>query len=245
MTKFTVVMPIRNEEQLLPYSLNSVYDIHPSKTILIFDRCVDNSVKVAQSISQRRKVSPQILLVEEKRKGWRWQLSYLLHYGVSLATNEIVFVANADVKMDARVKLKLGLLERERVGWVSFGYVDYPFSCSNMMERLIQRVHTLNVPTGTNYAFKKSVYQQISVEKLKNIHVGVDRLIFEEIKRRRFQVLFFPSKSLHLRPRGSTRHFLQGFLKCKRRENLGRVLVKSAVYVKPLMLAGFLKEMLQ
>ena len=50
--KFSVIVPIHNEEEFLPYSLPSVYALNPEEVLLLFDRCSDKSANVASKISK-------------------------------------------------------------------------------------------------------------------------------------------------------------------------------------------------
>jgi glycosyltransferase involved in cell wall biosynthesis len=243
--KFTAIMPIHNEEQYLPYSLPSLYNIHPEQVILIFDRCTDKSLYIAEKISDKKEVLPEIIEVKEKIRGWSWQLAYLIYRGVQQSHYQAIFVANADVVIDPTVKAKIQVLARKEIGWVSFGWIDYPLTFENCLERAIQRVRTLHTPSGINYAFKRNAYQSIDINKLKKVPIAVDQFIFKEIILQGLRPEYFQTKSIHLRPIRTERHYLQGFLKYMRGESLSTVLFKSALYIKPLMVAGYLKAMIR
>lgn len=235
-------MPIHNEEQFLPYTLPSLYNIHPTQVILIFDRCTDRSRYIAEEISKMKKYSPEIIEINEKIGGWRWQLAYLIHYGIQQSSCEVIFVANADVVIDPIVETKIKVLENKEIGWVSFGWIDYPWKIANLFERVIQRIRTIHTPSGINYAFKRYAYEKIDIKKLMKIPRGVDQYIFKEITQN-LRPAYFQTRSIHLRPRRSKGDYFQGFLKYMRGERLSRVLFKSALYIKPLMAAGYLKAM--
>lgn len=238
-------MPIRNEEHYLPYCLPSLYNIHPSQVILIFDRCTDQSLYVAKKISNKTKISPETVRIEKKPRNWRWQLAYLINRGVQQSDYPIVFVANADIIIDPIVETKIQVLNQREIGWVSFGWIDYPLTYENFLSRAIQRIHTLHTPTGTNYAFKRDAYEKIDVKGLMRLPMAIDQYIFKEIMLQSLHPAYFQTKSVHLRPIGAKRHYLQGFLKHMRGESLSAVLFKSALYMKPLMAAGYLKAMVR
>lgn len=235
-------MPIHNEQKVLPYSLPSVFQLKPDQIIIILDRCTDNSERVIHKLIRKFNYSEDVdvIKIEEKPKDWRWPLSYLVYLAVHEARNEIVFAVGADTLFGTGIERGFKYFDNPEVGWISFAWQDYPLRFESWLKYRIQQIYTKRIPTGINYAFRKTIIED-EVEKLKQLPLAIDFFISDMVMRKGYRRLFFDSNTLHLRPAGPERDYQQGFSKYVFSEGLLQVLFSSCLYFKPLMISGYLK----
>lgn len=128
--KFSIIMPIHNEKEILPYTLPNLYWMCPDEIILIFDRCTDRSEEKAGFIYNRLgTLVEDVKIIEVREKSdWMWNVNYLYDLGVGAATNDIVLLTQADILLDD-VKLKFGRTLKTLLkdgGLASLGVYSHP-----------------------------------------------------------------------------------------------------------------------
>ena len=245
---FTVVMPIHNEERFLPYSLPSVYRISPNEVILIFDRCTDQSIQTARKIASLLRSTDITKFVElSDPVDWNWRLAYLIAFGIEAAGNQVILITDADYILNEKVKAGLVQLG-QGLGIISFGRREYPPTFQNLTDQLLAKLHHLglSIPvelfSGSFAVLKKAYDETVDINDFKKVPRSLDTFIYDTIVKK-YRSAFVEARGLHLRPRESSkRHFIRGIDKYRLQHHpLWKVILHSLFYLRPLVLAGYLK----
>jgi len=216
LTEFSVVMPVHNEARFLPYSLPSVYQLKPSEVIVLLDNCSNGSEKIVKEYSAKFGMTSKTRVINPPMSdGWRMRFAFLRFLGCSLAGCPVVLVTGADVVLDSLIRRYLDILG-EKVKFVSFGYVDYPFNWRNRLRRLLTvflpREFGENWLTGIQAFFVKEAFEVEDLEELKQIESAEDTLLHCAFQQK-YRTEYLRTDTIHLRPReGSRRHYLRGKL---------------------------------
>ena len=229
MMRFSVVMPIHNEADFLPFSLPSVYALMPSEIILIFDNCTDNSVTVVERIMRKYDPLCHITVcidVVPKELEHKTRLSYLMRLGMERAFYYVVLVTAGDIILDPRISK--WITQITQFPFMSFEYVDYPVNWRTLVKQGLRFLPLWadNRLSGI-YAVDRRVRNECEdPEMLKSIELGEDTLL-QQCIRTKYPTTFFNAKNIHLRPReDSALHYNRGlcYWKITRRGFLKTVL---------------------
>ena len=242
--KFSCLLPVHNEEKFLPYSLPSVFALEPHEIVIVLDRCTDNSAEVISDLIEKFNYKGLIRFVNitRKKEDWNRPLAYVFYKVLKVFKHDVILAIGADSLFGNKIKQYIGLFENKQIGYISFSYSDYPIKYSTWLADKIQRIYTKRTPRGINYAFRK----EIIIDEVDKIRLGagrgIDSLIFNESIRKGYKNLFFPSDTIHLRPRGMKRDYKSGVGKWFfSRTPLMEILFNSILYFRPLQIAGYLK----
>lgn len=243
--KLSVILPIHNEEKLLPVTLPSIYRLAPDEVIILFDRCTDNSEKIAASLVEIHQTSGETRFVniEESETDYVFRHAFLRKYGTGLAKHEWVMWCNSDIIFDHEIRKYFFLLDDEKMGLLSFLHLDYPITWRNLIIRLMVKLKISQFPTaGTMIFRKKAVKETEDPESLKRITVGQDTHLYQAISRK-YVTKSILSKNLHLRPYN---HAVRD-LKCGvayREQGLSffRVLFNTVLLMRFKLLIGYLSK---
>lgn len=248
---FSVVMPIHNEENLLSYSLPSVLKLVPDEVILIFDRCTDRSLEIAEEITKRYEFRSRTKLIElnKSSQGWKFRVAFLRRHGFRLAKNHVILNTDADLILDGKIVDYLHLVGKKNIGIVLFSRIPHPRTLQSLLGTLFSPfipIVGVRVGFGGLYAFSKQAWLETeNQESAKATPRAEDTHLRLSILGRHKEI-FVKTKTLHLRPRETARyHFLKGVTRWQtRRESLLRVAIHSFMFLRPLVLSGYLKARL-
>ncbi len=241
---FSVVVPIHNEEEYLPYSLPSIYRLDPSEVVLIFDRCTDKSLEIAKGIAKTMGYFQRTKFVklDEPSTGWVFRKAFLRRYGYKLTENDVILNVDADFYLDQSIRNYLQRIGKNDVGIVSFGYLDKPYSIRSFIKRLITIFFPFKGFAGL-FAFSKRAWLDAeSEESAKKIVLSEDSHLCINIMKK-YRKEFINTKSLHLRSNENTRrHYMRGiaYWKTVHETSTLRIFLHSIIMLRPGVLAGYL-----
>lgn len=243
MLGFSVVMPIHNEEEVLPKTLPSVFKLKPNDVVLIFDRCTDRSLSISREIAKRFNYNSKTRFLEmnEPSPEWRFRPAFLRTYGYDQAKNKIILNTDADIILDERIREYIKLVGENDICMISFSRKEYPFTFQSFIARLVSTFIPKIAFTGT-YAFLKEIWQESTrKEKMRKIISAEDTYIYMLISEK-CKTRFIKTNNIHLRPReNSQRHFTKGIARWEiTHDPLWKVLIHSIVYLHPMVLVGYL-----
>lgn len=241
--RFSVVIPVRNELDLLKRTLPSWCQIRPTELILCFDKpAPQDCVAEAERIAGETRTPLRIIEVE-RDTSYRFQQAHARRTGFNEAKNEIILTGDIDTVPQPQITTHIRKLSNDRIGLISFSKFSYPISFRYCVAWLIQKLYRHHSFTGL-YAFRKAAWLETEdPESLKKIERGEDTHLHEAVKRK-YRTLFVRGiKNLTLRPKESARYqFMLGWNRWAiRHVPLVRVLISSMIYFRPRMLVGYLK----
>jgi len=248
MTKFTVILPIHNEEAYLPYSLPSIYKLFPDEVLLLFDGCTDNSKKVAYNIAERYKIMDKTMFVDvPESPDWRFRSSFLRVYGTKLAKHNLLLLSNADIILKPQITQRFSLIGKNNVALITFMYKDFPVDYRNLLKRLLvstglKALGSERWLTGIMLFNKKIALESENLESLKQIESAEDTHLHLAITRGH-RSLCFITDILHLRPRGASRDLLRGrLLWTVGHRSFLHTLLTGIVFLRLNIIKGYIQE---
>ena len=244
MVKFSVVMPIKDEIDILKFSLPSIYALEPDEVIIpieLFPESIEMVERIARKCGYLEKT--RILVLHEKTPDWRFRQAYARRKGFRQARNNVILTVDADVIVDGQITRYFGLVGKNGIGLVSFAKSSYPPTFAKMMARLIQTVYKHHSFTGI-YVFSKKAWKETeNIESLKKIPRGEDTHLHEWLRKKYKDRFIHDVKNVVLRPKESRRYrYLLGLNAWRiRKRALWRVLISTFLYLRPRMMVGYLK----
>lgn len=241
--RFSVVMPIHNEEKKLPFSLPSVFRLKPDEVILIFDRCNDNSQEIAKKLTSHFNYESRTKLIEmdEPTPEWHYRVAYLMRYGYKKSTNDIILTTAADIILDKKIKYYLNNIRKNNIKFVSFGLKHYPLNIQYFIRRLICLFFPRKGFSGVFFFSKSAWLETEKEESVKKVLKAQDTHLFLSIKKK-YDTEHIWTDSIHLRAREDpSDHYWRGIAFYHvANKSLGEVIVSSLIYLRPMMILGYL-----
>jgi glycosyltransferase involved in cell wall biosynthesis len=253
--KLSGVLLVHNEQKLLPYALYSLFHSNLDELIIVMDRCVDRSADIVKrflwnSLFQSRS-HYTVEVAEKKWNKWKNPIAESAEYGFSLATGDIIFSLGSDVYVDNKMFNAEWFNGYDMVGFQCLSW-DMHFSrfrtsYEACLKRLYRRFNVGGWYGGVfgvkREVWRKHHFQDCSYGKGKT---HPQFIIFKQrIMQDGYKYRYVSStQNLALRSIGLYREnqWLQG----KTRRALGfplwKVVLHSAVHLKPDVLMGFLNN---
>jgi len=234
--KVSCVLPIRNEEQYLPYSLPHLNRLNVEEILFVLDRCADNSESLIMKFGNSK-----TRITHKTDSAWSNQCAETKAYGCSKAKYPLVLMSDADVILDSDcVEPAKHLLQTQNC-IVMLSYRQYSLG-GTVLERLhdelvnfiglfVRRVRLQPCRGGIYMARKDS----LNLEDYPSEY---------DILQQKYRVVSLETKTLHLRPRHSREAQIQ---RGKARAglpqyNVLKILLVSLLELQPYMLFAYLRE---
>ena len=240
--KFSVVMPIHNEERNLHFSLPNLFRLGPDEVVFVLDNCIDRSRLLIESYAREINYSGNLKFLEVRDipKDWNYRVAYLFRLGYRASRNDAILTTAADIVLDQDVRKHIAKFGRDNVKIVSFGLKPYPLDRVYYARKII----SLILPRSTFgvFLFSRNAWlENENEEDAKKVVRAQDTLMFRSI-RRKYPARHYWTKSLHLRPRTSesSYYYMRGQVSYQvtKRGSLF-VFVSSIVYLHPMMFVGY------
>ena len=245
--KFSVILPVHNEEKFLPLSLPSIIALNPEEIVFLFDRCNDRSEEVVTKILASHHVTHKATFHYKitPRPSWRTRIAYLRYFGSKVARNNNVLFTSADIILDPQIRDHLKLTPE--VQFISFWHNDYPVSWSSRLKRLAisTRIGGLGKSRflgGSHFFDRRIAFKLENVESLMKIESAEDTHLLMAINTR-YKTKCVVVNSIHLRPRGKERDRLCGRLAWSISHRSFHVtIIKALCLLQPLQIKGYIHE---
>lgn len=209
--KFTVCMPIHNEEKLLRYSLPSIYQLNPDEVVFIFDRCTDNSRNVAAQLAKRFGAEDISKFYDAPEpEDFAFRIAQVKRFGLTKSSNDFVLAVDADTIVDPGVRPEIDY--GNHFPFLSFAKKDYPINWRNEIKKPLTYLKILQKDMLGFYGVSVSAQKECEdMENLKKITLGEDTHLQVSIAKK-YPVKHFNSpESLHIRPRENPQlHYWRG-----------------------------------
>jgi glycosyltransferase involved in cell wall biosynthesis len=133
----SVVMPIHNEERMLPISLPSIVDKRVDEYLFVLDRCSDRSEEIIRAWATRFNLNhkTRILLYSSGKRVWRVDETF--NHGFSQAKSELIYKMDADILFDTRA---FDVELRKNEGGVSFKLRYIPEPIHDQFYNIIMKI---------------------------------------------------------------------------------------------------------
>lgn len=241
--KFSVVLPVHDEEVYLPYSLPSIFALEPSELVVVFDRCRDHSVEVVDDLVRQAGFEPaRVKYVEVSERFDGFQLNGVRRRGYEVAENNVILATGADIILDHTCMRALDFLEEQNVALVSLGCLDYPVSPRNLVGNLAQKFMA-NIRAPRFYGpffFKRNLLRNLTEV---SGFISEDAPLWLALLDK-FEMRFVHCCCLHLRGDESwQRNYWRGrdYWRVARR-NPVFALASSVLMFRPSLMVGYLHE---
>lgn len=207
--RFSVIVPIHNEEKYLIYSIPSIYRLKPNEVILLFDRCSDNSFNLANKISEYYNYKDRTLFIEinEIPEDWNFAVAFIKRHGFNLSSNNIILNVDSDMLIDESIRKYISLMNKYSL--ISFGFLDYPYTIQCFTRRLLSLLIT---GYAGLYMFNKDVWKQTeNLDSVKKVYQSEDSHLKKAIIDNGYSTKYINTNTLHLRPNETKlKHYKRG-----------------------------------
>lgn len=242
--KFSVVMPIHNEERNLLYSLPSLFRLEPDEVVFVLDNCSDKSRQLIEYYARESnyKGNLKFLDVHDIPKDWNYRVAYLFRLGYRASRNDAILTTAADIVLDQDIKKYIEQFGGNNVKIVSFGLKPYPLDRVYFARKIISLILPRSTFSGVFIFSRDAWLENEKEEDAKKVFRAQDTLTFRSI-RRRYPARHYWTNSLHLRSRTSESAYYysrgQVSYQVTKRSSLF-VFVSSIVYLHPKMFVGYM-----
>jgi glycosyltransferase involved in cell wall biosynthesis len=234
---FTVVMPIHNEEELLPYSLSSVYSIKPREVLVALDRCTDKSAEILGRYAENYPGTDTHLIEFNEPCDYRFRPAYLRRSLYELSSNDVILNTSADLVLDPTI---LRSMDLGKNGLISFGYYDYPFNYQGFAKRVISVfAHGF---AGLLALSRRAWRETEDLEDLKLQPRAEDTHLILAISRK-YPTRYINTKTLHLRGNeAKLDHYRRGEAQWMvQRKSVFMAFAHSLVMLRPSSFTGYIR----
>jgi len=241
MSAFSVVIPVHNEEKLLPLALPSVLRLEPTEVIVLLDRCSDNSEKLVKEISTRFGIEDKIVIVNIDREdtGFKFRSAFLRVFGCGLASCNIVLVADADLVIDPKIKDYINQVDS--LGFISFEYKDFPVNPRHQIKRILGKFLPFNWLGGVKLFRRDMMFLFEDMAELKTL-ASQDTHLADAFRKHGYGK-YVMSNTIHLRPKeDKDRHVLRGRLYARYGRGLALTILSGVCMLRFGVIKGYIKE---
>jgi glycosyltransferase involved in cell wall biosynthesis len=241
--KFSIVMPVHNEQESLLYILPALFAIEPDQVIVILDRCTDRSREVIEAVSRKLSYKGNLMLIEvsEDFPDWRYRVARLFRLGFAEARNDTILTMAADIVLDKKIEDYVPLIQSSGNKLISFGLKYYPVDMIFFVKRLVTLIFPGRGFSGVFLFSKKAWMETEDEKKVKQIVKAQDTFLSDSIKTR-YSTRHVWLNVVHLRARRDRKdQYLRGVTAYQiSGKSLPSVFISSVIYLRPLMLMGYI-----
>ena len=229
--KFSVVLPVHNEEDMLKRTFNTILDLKPNEVVVILDRCNDKSELVIKALMQRSNANLKLIKVQAK-SNWKIHLNFLYDLGIRSSSNDVILLTQADIALDPRIRDHIIKAEREIL---FFGYIPY-LGWSSLITYAQFRLPYKYRSTGL-IAFNRNLYYKYL--SLDDTYVLFDTQIIMKTRAYGLPFRFIMTKSWNLRPYVRSKLYELGLTRCILGDNVMKILMISLARIQPEIFVGY------
>lgn len=234
-------MPIHNEEAMLPISLPSILNLDPppSEVVCVFDRCTDDSLKVAEGILGGL-LRPVFI---EELSDWVFHVAYVRRTGFRKAKENVILNTDADVLLDPSIRRYFPVIGRDNVAMISFERVDYPPNWRHCLARILQPAFPGGFH-GQYFLHKPAWLEAEDQGELKKMRGSEDSFLYRNLVRKGYQYRFADDiRNVHLRQHEDMETWMRrGMARRQLRYPLWKVVADSVIFGRPGLLVGWLVQ---
>jgi len=131
---FSIVVPVKDEVDLIPRTLPSYYAVNPSEVIICTDKPVPRNVRqVIRKVAVACDALDITRIVEvERDPDWKFHQAHVRRTGFKKAKHDRILTVDIDLVINRNVLKALRLLGKNDIGLVSCGKFYYPKSLPDL-----------------------------------------------------------------------------------------------------------------
>jgi glycosyltransferase involved in cell wall biosynthesis len=232
--RISVVLPIHNEMEYLPFSLNNLIKCPIDELVIILDRCNDDSEKII--LKTRFPFDTTIVMITQHE--WCFPIAENFNVGFSLCTGDYFFTMAGDFLLDAN---EFNLKYWRNADVLSFFHWDFSMDKWKIKQQytnfLMKHFHFKAPRTSGHIAFKREVWEKIGFRDT----LIEDKDFLDRAIQFGFKYKFVDGvNNYHLRPNLSREDSLfKGVRYRYYGKNWLKVLFHSFLYLEPHVFAGY------
>jgi len=240
---FTVICPIHNEAEMLPITLQSIYNLRPSEAIFCLDRCTDSTYDIVKRYREHYSKNTDTRLREysdEEGSGWRSRVPFLRTDAYLHTRKEVILNTDADIRLDPNIGGCLDLIP-SHYRLISFGYLDYPWNIQEFLRAIISELTPVHGYAGLFAFCRKAWLETRDAEVMKKLLRNEDTYLQLAIQGR-YMTTHINTRSLHLTPTESKEdHYNRGYSAWNLQHERGEMssFLHSIVMVRPSVYTGY------
>ena len=241
MRGISIVMPVKDEAGLLPYSLPAAAALKPDELLLMMERDTRTIRRIHRIFDLLGFDAYEIRVMDEGSPHWRLRQAYCRREGYLAARNDTILALDVDIVANPEIP---GFLSQiGEYGAVSFAKSSYPVLSRYLVANIVQRIYRHGGFTGL-FGFSRAAWLETEdLEAAKKVRRGYDGFVHQAIDDKYPTKFVHQCKSVCLRPQETSEYqFLQGEIRWKiRRMSLSKAVGVSLLYFRPHLLSGYLK----
>ena len=216
---------------MLARTLGSLAGLKLDQYVVVLDRCSDRSEMLVKKF-----LAPLKLVKVERESGWRIHLNYLYKLGIEEADGDVVFLTQADIAVDSRIRSYLSLAEDRVVSFRNLPYLGWTTGVVLALTSLpFARRFSGLLAFPRDWFFKYHLFRDTDIL--------FDTQIYSTVKKLRLPYMYVKTNSWNLRPYTPRAKLYE--LGAARRK-LGRgflpTLLRAYVYLQPEVAVGWMWE---
>ena len=239
----SVVMPIHNEQEYLPYSLNALVKAPIDELIIVLDRCTDRSKQILENV----KFPYKTVIIEKTWKNWRFPIAENFELGFSKARGDYLYTMAGDFVLDYKGQFNLNYFKNADI--LAYFYWNFDLHkyklrqwYSNFLKKYLAG-KTSNIPlkrTSGHIGFKREVWEKLHFRDV----ASEDGEFLRRALDNGFKFKYVPNlNNYHLRVDYSKEEqMFRGFLFAHRRVHRIRILLHSFINFCPYVWVAYQRE---
>ncbi len=138
--EFSIVCPIKDEVNLIPFTMPSFYSVNPSEVILCLDKpAPQNVVETIRKVAKACDAEDITRIIEvERNPEYKFHQAWVRRCGFRKAKNDIILTTDIDLVINRNVLKAVKMVGKDNIGLVSLSKFEYPNSISSFI-RMISR----------------------------------------------------------------------------------------------------------
>ena len=196
---FTVVLPVRDEEKLLPVTFPAVYDLNPDEILVVLDHCTDRSEDIIRKIHDEKGDDVTLRLMDGYvDPSYKWNIPYLRRRAYLKARNDLILNSSADIILDPGIPGTMNLID-DKVKLLKYGLWDYPYTVQCFLRRLYSAFTPLESNRGLYSFDRKAWLETEDPESVKVLERSEDTHLILSMEKK-YRTKYINTNTFTLRP---------------------------------------------
>ncbi len=240
---FTVVLPVHNEENLLPVTFPAIYDLDPEEILVILDYCTDRSEEIIKKIHDDIGGDVTLSLMDGYvDPSFKWNIPYLRRKAYVKARNDLILNTSADILLDPGISKTVKMID-DKVKLLKYGLLDYPYTIQCFLRRLYSTFTPLESNRGL-YTFDKEAWLETEdPESVMNLESSEDTHLILSMEKK-YRTKYVNTNTFTLRPNEQFSRNIERGKNYAKLVGIGylKALGMSFLMLRPHFFVGYVKQ---